>query len=144
MKMKIQSSHFMIQGSISIDPHKRLNEMDSEDKCSLFSFPEALAEDNKMPEIESLATWSSISLSAVANYLQPEAASQTNTASHKLLARLAKFHVHSSPDILKHIGKFCIKSGKYADLAIYALREYLIAMTHSKMFSLAAGHGVAD
>ena len=74
MKMKIQSQHFMIQGSISIDPLKRMNEIDSEDKCCLFSFPEALAEDNKMSELESLATWSSTSLSAVASYLQPEAA----------------------------------------------------------------------
>ena len=55
------------------------------------------------------------------------------------LGRLTKFHVHSSPDVLKHLGRFCLKSGKYADLATFALREYLIAMTHSKMFSLAAG-----
>lgn len=56
-----------------------------------------------------------------------------------MLTRLSKMHVHSSPDVLKHIGNFCIKSGKYADLAIFARKEYLISITYSKMFTLAAG-----
>ena len=34
--------------------------------------------------------------------------------------------------------------GMYADLAVSALKEYLVSLTYSRMFSFAAGQGVED
>ena len=58
--------------------------------------------------------------------------------------RLDQFHVLSSPDVLKYIGKMCLKAGRYADLALFAFKEYLQLTTYSKMFTLAAGQKLTD
>ena len=46
--------------------------------------------------------------------------------------------------MLLTIGKICLKAGKYADLAIFAIKEYLLLLTYYKMFSLAAGQAIKD
>ena len=38
----------------------------------------------------------------------------------------------------------CLKAGKYADLALEVLKEYLVNVTYQKMFTLAAGQGIDD
>ena len=37
-----------------------------------------------------------------------------------------------------------MKAGKYADLAIVALKEYLVAVTYQKMFTMSAGQTLDD
>lgn len=45
IRIKIQSNHFMIQGSISIESQKgELNEIEDGSKSAVFSFPESIAE----------------------------------------------------------------------------------------------------
>ena len=60
------------------------------------------------------------------------------------LTSLARFHVHSGPGVLKTLGKMCLKAGKFADLAVIILKEYLVAVTYQKMFTLSAGQTLDD
>lgn len=52
--------------------------------------------------------------------------------------------MQSCPEVLRLIGKFCLKANKYANLALLVLKEYLVMVTYSKMFSLGAGQALND
>ena len=141
MQHKVENRHFMVQGSIPVNPKKTLNEV-SEDECAVFNFREAMAKGR----LDLLSqSWSVTPISTVASFLQNEGIITVKKPTLQVQQRrLTQFHVHSNPDVLKYIGKFCLKSGRYADLAINALHEYLLHMTYSKMFTMAAGIAIND
>ena len=79
--------------------------------------------------------WSSTSMSAIDCYLDSERTIPSNQnvqqpTQAQLQNRLSKFHIFSSSDLLKNIGKFCLKAGKYADLALLAFKEQLVLVTY--------------
>ena len=78
-------------------------------------------------------------MAAVTSFLSSEGIKVPKQSMQSQLTILAQFNVSSSIDILKCIGKFCVKSRQYGDLAVNAFKEYLAALTFSKMFSLGAG-----
>jgi len=135
MQVKMAMSHYMVEGRIPIDPKKQTSEIE-EEECAVFSFPETMVEGTIATP---LGRWSATSLSAVTTFLASEGV-QTPTASIQAQqSYLNQFNVYSNPEILKHIGKFCLKSKQFSDLAVYALKEYLTLLTYSKMFTFAAG-----
>ena len=98
----------------------------------MFNLPEKMLVDQNVDGIETF--WSSTSMSAIDCYLESERTSvsiqEQNPTQAQLQNRLSKFHIYSSPDLLKNIGKFCLKTGKYADLALLAFKEQLVLVTY--------------
>ena len=64
----MSQNHYMVEGSISIDPRKDLSEVD-EDQCAVFSFPETMV-DGEM-DVES-DRWSATALQAIEKFLISE------------------------------------------------------------------------
>ena len=68
MQVKMDMNHYMVEGSIPVDPKKRASELE-EDQCAAFWFPETMADG----VIEtSFRRWTSTSLSAVNSFLASE------------------------------------------------------------------------
>lgn len=124
----------MLQGMIPVDSHKSIHEIEEEEKA-VFSFPENLADRN--------SRWSATSMAAVNSFLESEGTPE-DIQDSQLLGHLAQFNVHSGPEVLLNIGKMCLKAEKFADLAIVSLKEYLIAVTYQKMFTMNAGLAIED
>lgn len=106
----------------------------------MFSFPESLTRNSDEPKAAN-NRWSATSMAAITTFLESEgtiSVDKSNDLNAKV-TQLSQFHVHSSPELFKNIGKMCLKAGKYADLAIIALKEYLVTVTYQKMFTMAAG-----
>ena len=66
MQLKIENDHYLLEGSIAIDPTKQANEIE-EDQCTGFSFPESMAEGHVDGNMQS---WSATSISAITTYLE--------------------------------------------------------------------------
>jgi len=91
-----------------------------------------------------LPHWSSTSVSAIVSFLTTEGISVAHPNLKTMMNRLAQFQVHSRPDLLRNIGKTCLKAGIFADLGILAFKECLVMVTYQKMFSLGAGQTISD
>jgi len=131
----------MVQGCISVDPQKVASE-NTEEQNAIFNLPETMMGSNDDVDIR----WSSTSVAAIVSFIESEGIHQNTPQPSlaQLKQRISKFHVHSRPELLKNIGKFCLKMGKFADLAILALKEQLVLVTYQKMFTLAAGQAISD
>lgn len=88
---------------------------------------------------------SSTAVPAIASFLASEGLTVPKAQNpRQRMDRLTQFSVQSCPEVLRLIGKFCLQTGKYANLALLTLKEYLVMLTYSKMFSLGAGQALTD
>ena len=74
MQTKIEIGHYLVSGSIPIDP-KQASSDTSEDQLALFQFPESLAVDGGLESNASdgvAERWSATSMSAVVAFLASE------------------------------------------------------------------------
>lgn len=126
---------------VPIDSHKAQSEVE-EEQSAVFTFPETLTNEDLDEETRVAANWSSTSMAAISAFLESEGKPLSWQLSD--LTSLARFHVHSGPGVLRTLGKMCLKSAKYADLAVIILKEYLVAVTYQKMFTLSAGQTLDD
>ena len=92
----------MLTGSVPIDPHKKLNEVE-EEKCAVFSFPEYLSEEGRVDDSKTVMPWSATAPAALMSFLEAEGVAVMRSSSQTglRLSQASAFHVHGDPEPLR-------------------------------------------